>query len=116
MVTCCSKYKATDLNEPVTFERVTQTPDGAGGFTEAWATISGAPTRAMVKPMSGREVWASMRVEARSTVMVVTRYFAGLKEGDRVVIGGENHNIRYIRDVDLAKRWLEINAEGGVAS
>lgn len=115
-MTCCDKYNAGLLRDPVTFQRLTRTSDGAGGYTETWAAISGAPTRAMVKPMSGREVWASMRVEARSTVMVVTRYFAGLKEGDRIVIGGENHNIRYLRNVDFANRWLEISAEGGVAS
>ena len=113
---CCSKYSARDLTTPVEFQRLTRTSDGAGGFTEAWAAISGAPTRAKVEPLSGREVWASMRVEARSTVRVVVRYVSGLKEADRIVIDGSNYNIRYIRNVDFADRWLEINAEGGVAS
>lgn len=118
MVRCCapSKYSARDLNEPVTFERLTRTSDGEGGYTEAWAAISGAPSLAMVKAMSGGERWASQRVEALSNYRVVVRYFAGLTAQDRVVIRSRNGQIRFINNVDFGDEWLEIDVELGVAT
>lgn len=113
-MTCC-KYSAGMLREPVTFQRKTRTADGAGGFTEAWATISGAPTRCMVKPMSGGERYASQRVEATATHRIVTRYHAGLTETDRAVIRGREYQIRFVNNLDFDDRWLEISAQVGVA-
>lgn len=111
----CSDYSSGMLREPVTFERMTRASDGAGGFTETWATITGAPTRAMVSAMSGSERWQSQRSAATSTHKIVTRYYDGLTEVDRVVIRSRAYNIRFVNNVDLADRWLEITAEVGVA-
>lgn len=113
-MTCC-KYSAGMLREPVTFQRKARTADGAGGFTEAWAAIAGAPTRCMVKPMSGGERWASQRLEATATHKLVTRYSADLNAGDRAVIRGRAYNLRLVSNVDFADRWLEITADVGVA-
>jgi SPP1 family predicted phage head-tail adaptor len=104
------------MREPVQFQRLTRTSDGAGGYTEAWAAVSGAPVRAMVKAMSGRERWSSQRIEASSTHRVVVRYFDGLREGDRVEIRGEVGNLRFVNNVGYADRWLEIDVEMGVAT
>lgn len=112
---CCSKYSARDLREAVTFQRKTRTSDGAGGYTSGFATISGAPTRAMVKPLSGRERWASERTEAVANYRVVTRYSDLIKEGDTVLIRGRPANIRFIGNVDMADRWLEIDVQLGAA-
>jgi len=103
------------LREPVTFQRKTRTSDGAGGYTTGWAAISGAPTRAMVKAMSGRERWASERVEATANYRVVVRYFADLNEVDRVLIRDRPCQIRFVNNVDLDDRWLEIDVEMGAA-
>lgn len=118
MANCCkpSKYTSRDLSETVSFERATNTSDGAGGFRKAWAAISGAPTRAMVKPLSGRERWASQRVEATSNYRVVTRYNSGLFEGDRVIWRGRAGNIRFIANVDSDDEWLEIDVQFGVGT
>lgn len=117
MVNCCKppKYSARDLSEPVTFQRKTRTADGAGGFTETWATITGAPTRCMVKPMGGGERWASQRIEAAASHRIVTRYTDTLAEADRAVIRGREYNIKLLTNVDFADRWLEITADVGVA-
>lgn len=115
-MTKCCKYTAGMLREPVTFERKTQTPDGGGGFTETWSAISAAPDRAFVKPLSGRERWASQRVEATASHMIVVRYFADLTEVDRVVIRDRPYQIRFINNVDFDDKWLEISAEAGVAT
>jgi len=117
MVNCCtsSKYNARQLREAVTFERVTNTADGYGARLQSWRAIIGAPTRAMVKPMSGGERYASGRTEATSTHKIVCRYFADLTEKDRVLIRGRAYNIRFIANVDFDDQWLEISAELGAA-
>lgn len=117
MVNCCtsSKYNARQLKEAVTFERVTNTADSYGARKQAWATIADAPTRAMVKPLSGRERWASERTEATANYRIVTRYNDAITEKDRVLVRGRPCNIRFIANVDMDDRWLEIDVEMGAA-
>lgn len=112
----CCKYTSGMLRIGVTFQRATKTSDGAGGYNEFWAAISGAPTRAHVEQRSGRETFASERVEATRSVRIVTRYNASLLEGDRALIGGKAYNIRAINNVEFRNQWLEIDADGGVAT
>lgn len=111
----CCDFNAGKLKEPVLFERRTLTSDGAGGQTETWAAVSGAPTRAAVMPVSGSERYASDRVEAIVRLRLVTRYSALLRESDRVTIRGRVHNIRYIDNIEFADKWLQIDVDGGVA-
>ena len=115
MVKCCD-ITAGQLKEPVTFQRKTRTTDGAGGFTTSWPTITGTPTRARAKFASGGERYASERVEARVSVKIVVRYFAGLLEADRVEIRGKAYNIRFINNIEFADKWLEISLDGGAAT
>ena len=110
----CCDITAGKLREPIEFQRKTRTPDGAGGFTETWAAVAGAPTRAMVKGMSGGERWASHRLEATATHKIVVRYFDGLTEVDRAIIRNREYNIRWINNVEFADKFLEITAEVGV--
>lgn len=112
----CCKYSSGMMRTPITMQRATKASDGAGGYTETWATIIGSPSRAHVEQRSGNEVFASDRVEATRQVRVVVRYFSGLREGDRVVIDGKAYNIRAINNVEFRNRWLEIDAQGGVAT
>jgi SPP1 family predicted phage head-tail adaptor len=112
----CCKYTAGMLKEVVSFQRVTRVSDGAGGWTETWAAISGAPTRAMARSLSGGETFRFDRMDATVRMMIVTRYTTLLKEADRVLIRGRAHNIRYINNVDFANNWLEIAVDGGVAT
>jgi SPP1 family predicted phage head-tail adaptor len=104
------------LKEPVTFQRRTLTSDGAGGQTESWATISGAPMRAHVTPTSGAERFRSDRVEATVRLRLVVRYVSGLLESDRVQIRNRVHNIRFIDNIEFANKWLQIDVDGGVAT
>lgn len=115
-MTKCCKYKASTLREPVTFQRKTRTANGTGGFTESWAAISGAPTRAAVKAVGGGERFASDRIEATTRWRAVTRYFAGLTEEDRVLIRSRAYNIQFLNNVELRNRWYEIDLDGGVAT
>ena len=111
----CCDLKAGMLKEPISFERMTRTSDGFGGFFEGWAVIAGTPTRAHVKPMSGGERWQSERTEATSTHKIMVRYHSGITEVDRAVIRGRAYNIRFINNLEFADKWLEISAQVGVA-
>ena len=114
MMKCCD-LNSGKLKEPVTFQRKTLTSDGAGGMTQAWATLSGAPTRAYVVPVSGSERYASDRVEATIRLRLVVRYTTALRESDRVQIRNKLHNIRFIDNIEFANKWLQVDIDGGVA-
>lgn len=115
MAACCDDYKATMLREAITFQERTRTSDGAGGYTETWAAVSGAPTRAYVRQLSSGEQWASQRTEGRSTHMIVVRYSAAINETMRAVIRGREYNLEPPNNVEMSDRWLEIKARLGVA-
>ena len=112
---CCGMH-AGRLKEPVTFQRRSLTSDGAGGQTESWATITGAPTRAFVTNAGGSERYAHDRTEAIVRLRLVTRYTSTLQEGDRVTIRGRVHNIRFIDNLEYKDKWLQIDVDGGVAA
>lgn len=111
---CCDMHSGL-LREPVTFEALTRINDGFGGFDETWTAISGAPDRAYVKAMSGRERYESDRTEARASWKMVCRYFSGVDEVDRVVIRGRNYQIRFVNNLELRDQWLEIDLSLGDA-
>lgn len=111
----CCQFNAGKLKEPVLFERRTLTSDGAGGQTESWATVGGAPAWAAVMPVGGSERYASDRTEAIVRLRLVTRYTSALRENDRVTIRGRVHNIRFIDNIEFADKWLQIDVDGGVA-
>lgn len=91
--------RAGQLNERVTFQESTDTRDGGGGVTLAWANLATAPT-----------VWASVRivsggeqVEARQTVAgrryeVTIRRRTDLTSAMRVVRGSDSLAILAIDD------------------
>lgn len=114
-MTCC-KYSAGKMREPVTFQRMGAASNVDGNVVAgAWATIAGAPTRGMVRPLSGYEASQAQRLSAEVKMLVVVRYTAALREADSVLIRGLRHNIRYIKNVDFDNKFLEIDVQGGVA-
>ncbi len=112
----CCDMSAGLLREPVTFQRMTRTTDGAGGQTQTWAAIRGTPTRAFVRAASGSERYAHDRVEAVIKLKLTTRYSANITEADRVLIRGRAHNIKFLNNLEFRDQWLEISVDGGVAS
>ena len=115
MVKCCD-YNAGMLRTPCQFQRKAKVSDGAGGWSEPWANLSGAATRCSFKALSGGERFQAQRAEATTRNRIVVRYFAGLLETDRVMIGGRRYDITFINNVELRNRWLEIDLSGGVAT
>lgn len=112
----CCDYSGGDLRTACSFQRVTETPDGSGGYTRAWAAISGAPDRCSYKSASGSERYSSARVEANYRGRIVIRYFAGITAADRVLIDGLAYQILWVDDIDRRKQWLALDLAGGVAT
>jgi SPP1 family predicted phage head-tail adaptor len=69
------------LTERVLFERASETPDGAGGFTVTWATL--AERWAEARPVRGRE-----RNEAGQTITTNTFLFVVRRDCVTATIGG----------------------------
>ena len=111
----CCDMSAGKLREPVTFQRMTRTSDGAGGQTQSWGDIAGTPSRAYVTPVSGSERYSFDRTQAIVRIKIVTRYNSDIKETDRVIIRGRAHNIRFVNNLEFQDKWLEIMVENGVA-
>ena len=115
MAKCCD-MNSGKLRTLVEFQRKTRAPDGAGGFTETWAAIQGAPVYAYARAVSGSERYASDRVEARVKIRATVRYFAGLRDDDRVIIDGKAYNITFVNNLEFGNKWLEIDLSGGAAT
>ncbi len=108
--------RAGHLRTRVEFQRLTLASDGAGGFTENWQAIAGAPTRAHVQGVSGQERLMADRVDAQTTDKLTCRYFAGLTPVDRVLVEGVPHAIVWIDNVQRHNRQLEVRLRGGAAT
>ena len=105
------------LDQRITFERETATPDGMGGQTVAWANVPTNPTVwANVQAFSGREGMVNDRMTATFATVFTIRNRSDLTEKDRISFGGVKYNIRAIRVEAARRQYLKIEAERGVAS
>lgn len=105
---------AGNLNQPITIQRMTQTPDMMGGFTEVWADLQSA--WAMVTPKSGREAMDQGRPNATFVVVFTIYTIDGLRDADRIMWGGVPYNIRGILGTGHNSLFTKVEAERGVAS
>lgn len=112
---CCT-YTAGQLREVVSIEAKTRTPDGMGGFTEAWAAVSGAPTRAMITAAPGSGRFGFMRQVPGNTYKMVTRGFANGTAAQRVIWKGREYGVLGVVDPDGRGVWSEWRISDGVAS
>lgn len=108
--------KPGKMNERITFQAFTKTPDGGGGFTEAWSNIAKTPTVwCEVAAKAGREAVVSDRITASMVTLFRIRNRADLNETMQIVWRGSNYNIRGIRREGHNPQFLTIEAERGVA-
>ena len=112
----CAKYEIGKLRQTVAIQEVTRTTDAMGGFSEVWAAVSGAPTRAMITAAPGSEKWGFMRQASGNTFKMVTRWFSGATASQRVVWNGKEYAVLGVVDPDGMQGWLEWRISDGVAS
>ena len=110
----CCELTAASLRETVTVQRKQAAPDGLGGQTITWATLS--TPRAKVKPLSGREALQAMQLQASITHRVYVRYGVDVTPADRLLLRGEPLQVRAVINMEMADRWLELTCDAGVAT
>jgi SPP1 family predicted phage head-tail adaptor len=105
------------MDQRITLQRATETPDGFGGTVRGWANLTANPSPwAAVVAKAGRESMAEGRRSATYIVLFTIYNRNDLSEIDRILWNGEAYNIRNIRREGGRKLHLVIEAERGVAN
>lgn len=106
---------ASTRDQRVTFQRFTSASDGAGGTTQAWATLL---TRwCEVAPLSGGERAAAQQTESPRNYRLMVPNDSGtrgLTTADRLVWDGITMQIRFIAYPGRGELEFRIDAEAGV--
>lgn len=104
---------AGDLRTLVTFQQLTETPDGYGGQTKSWST--GSAVHCALRYTSGREQVEAGRIEAGASAALRVRAasVASVDESWRAVIGGTNWNIRSVAPFGQRGEWVDMVLERG---
>lgn len=98
----CGEWRAK-ASHKITIQEYTFTSDDYGGSTTGWVTQS--TVFAMIKPISGREVFQSDQAQSRVTSKMVIRYQSALKNTAetgkyRVSYDGRLFPVKYVRNLD----------------
>lgn len=108
--------RAGDLDQRITFQSFTTTPNGMGGEVKAWANIASVPTVwAGVVAGSGGEGFEEGRTNATATTTFTIRNRSDVSEVNRIVWRGENYNVRQVKRMGSRALYAEIVAERGVS-
>ena len=108
-------YRVGELDQRIAFQEMTKTPDGLGGNTVVWSTITNGDAWAHVRPASGREVTEFDRVNAEAKYLFVVRNRQDIQDSYRILWDGEPFNIRLRKQPKTRTLYLEIDGERGVA-
>ena len=96
--------KSGDLNQRVTVERFTSTPDELGQPIEAWAPLF--TCWAAVEPLTGREYLAAQAAVSEVTARIRMRFRPWMTAQDRVIHNGTTYGIESLVDVRSDHREL----------
>ena len=105
-----------DLRKVITIEEYTNTPDGMGGFTKAWSTVTGLGSlRAAIWPISARERIENQQIEHEISHRIRCWYRSGIEPENRVkyTYGGVTRyfQIKSIINVDEEHRVIDMTCE-----
>ena len=82
------------LRRRITVEAATRSPDGAGGVTAAWTTLTSL--WAAIHPRHGSEAFDAGRVEGRISHDIWIRPRTDIIPGQRIRLGARLFNIRAV--------------------
>jgi len=116
----CCDITAGKLKSRIAIQQRASVADGAGGFTDGWATI--AQPFAWWKVLTGAERWQAMRISPQKRVRAIIR-FKGSAEGnplyssnERVTYRGFTYAIEAVSDIEDSQTWLELMLVQGESS
>jgi SPP1 family predicted phage head-tail adaptor len=121
MTRCCD-ITAGQLRSLIQIERVTETDDDEGGFTEVWSADPVDGVYARMKAMGGTERMFAMRETPLNTYKIVIRFRDDgngapyYSSKDRIFYKNRYFAIKSVVDVEDRRKWIEmIAAEGGAS-
>lgn len=98
------------FDHKITFQYRTTTSDGMGGTVATW--VDDLTTWASVTPQKAEEAVAAGQETTNQTFIVKIRYtddFTNrLDQQYRIMYSGQIWNIKWVRDVNFARKWIEI--------
>ncbi|MEQ9257502.1 MAG: head-tail adaptor protein [Roseovarius sp.] len=103
---------AGSLTRRIQIERVSETPDGFGGFDQTWTPL-GAPIFARRRDVSDQERVSAARFENKLVTRFVIRassFARGIRRLDRLVHEGITYEIDGIKEWPDSRAFLEITA------
>lgn len=106
-----SLINASELRHRVTFQRTKQTPDTAGGFTEAWVDIGSA--WAKIEPVKSYEKFVAMQTETHVSHNITIRYNKDVTTAKRMIFGSRIFDIVGVINVNEENVVLKISAMEG---
>ena len=98
--------RAGRLKHPVTIQRFISTVNDFGETIEEWSDLY--TTRAEIKPISAKEIFASDRPITEMTHKITIRYREELKPTDRIKFNNRYFNITSIANYNEQNQVLEI--------
>ena len=100
------------LRHRVTFQFLTRTSDGQGGYSSTWANLPSLPTVwAEVKPANTNERFFAQALQYQRTHQVVIRYRADLTQEMRMLYDSRIFQIKSIKRVEERRWFLIIDLE-----
>lgn len=98
--------RAGKLKHSITVERYTLTRNDFGEMIEEWSDLFS--TRAEIKPLTGKEYFASNMQVSEMTHKITFRYSQQVKTSDRVLFDGRYFDITSVANINEANRVIEI--------
>jgi SPP1 family predicted phage head-tail adaptor len=105
---------ARDFSEYVEVETPTESADGFGGYTDAWANK--AYLWCKVDDTGGSESLTNGRLETDTSAVFVTQFRSDISTLDRLILDGVTFNIRRVENVERKSRYLRLYGESGVTT
>lgn len=103
-----------EYTQAYSFEAITKTPDGQGGFTVTWANF--ANVTGFVKIDSGREGELDDHIKSQYSRKFSFEFIAGLTNDMRILYDGDYYNVRSIKSAQDSTIWIDVLADKDLAS
>lgn len=110
----CCDLTPGKLRHTIELQAQTETPDGFGGVTLAWATY--AMPKAYIKALGGTQRIMAEGLANPVQFRAFIRYRADVLPAHRALYDGRLFDIKAVYDVEERRRWLEIELTEGVAA